>query len=99
MEGRKISKLRLDYSVRGKNIRPGSKPTEWPLIVFTFYDDRRAVIDQATIGPFDGTFDWQARNGMVSVPLKAEECVLRIGLLGAVGELSLDNLRLTAVPQ
>jgi protein-L-isoaspartate(D-aspartate) O-methyltransferase len=98
VDGRKISKLQLDYSVRGKNIGPGSRPSEWPFIVFTFYDDRRGVIDEATIGPFDGTFDWRSRSDTVRVPIKARECVFRIGLLGAVGEISLDDLQLTAIP-
>jgi protein-L-isoaspartate(D-aspartate) O-methyltransferase len=98
IDGRKVAKLKLDYSVRGRNIRPGSKPTEWPMIVFTFYDDRRAVVDEARVGPFDGTFDWRTQSDTVSVPLKARECVFRIGLLGAVGEISLDNLRITAIP-
>ncbi|MGE3641249.1 MAG: protein-L-isoaspartate(D-aspartate) O-methyltransferase [Pirellulales bacterium] len=96
VDGRKVSKLQLEFSVRGQNIRPGSRPNEWPFVVFTFYDERRAVIDEVAIGPFDGTFDWQSRSETVSVPLKARECILRIGLLGAVGELSLDDLRLTA---
>jgi protein-L-isoaspartate(D-aspartate) O-methyltransferase len=98
VDGRKVSKLRLDYSVRGNNIRPGRKPNEWPMIVFTFYDDRRAVIDEARVGPFDGTFSWESRSDTISVPLRARECVFRIGLLGAVGELSLDDLRITAIP-
>ena len=68
------------------------------MIVFTFYDDHRAVIDEERVGPFDGTFDWRERSDMVSVPLKARECVFRIGLLGAVGELSLDDLRITPIP-
>jgi protein-L-isoaspartate(D-aspartate) O-methyltransferase len=95
IDGRKISKLQLDYSVRCQNIRPGSQPNEWPMIVFTFYDDRRAVIDEATVGPFEGTFDWRSRSDTIRVPLKARECVLRIGLLGAIGEISLDNLRVS----
>ena len=98
IDGRKVAKLKLDYSVRGQDIRPGRTPTEWPMIVFTFYDDRRAVIDEARVGPFDGTFDWRPRSDTVSVPLKARECVFRIGLLGAVGEISLDDLRITTVP-
>ena len=97
IDGRKISKLKLDFSVRGQNIRPGQRPNQWPLIVFTFYDDRRAMIDEAIIGPFDGTFDWQSRSETVSVPLKARECVFRIGLLGAVGEISFDNFQLTPI--
>jgi hypothetical protein len=35
---------------------------------------------------------------VVGVPLKARECVIRIGLLGAVGEISFDNLRMNASP-
>ena len=97
IDGRKVSQLQLDFSVRGKNIRPGRKPTEWPMIVFTFYDDRRAVIDEVLVGPFDGTFNWQQQSHTVRVPLKARECILRIGLLGAVGELSLDDLKLTTI--
>ncbi len=97
IDGRKVSKLKLDYCVRGRNIRPGSTPTEWPMIVFTFYDDRRAVIDEEHLGPFDGTFDWQTRSGTINVPLKAHECILRVGLLGAVGEISFDNLQLAAL--
>jgi protein-L-isoaspartate(D-aspartate) O-methyltransferase len=98
VDGRKVSKLKLDYWVRGKNIRPGQRPNEWPMILFTFYDDRRAVIDEARVGPFDGTFEWQERSDFVSVPLKARECIFRIGLLGAAGEISFDDFRLTPGP-
>jgi protein-L-isoaspartate(D-aspartate) O-methyltransferase len=98
VDGRKVSKLQLDFAVRGNNIRPGSRPDEWPMIVFTFYDDRRAAIDEAHVGPFDGTFNWRTVSDTVRVPLKARECVFRIGLLGAVGEISLDNFELTTVP-
>ena len=34
----------------------------------------------------------------IRVPLKAREAILRIGLLGAVGELSLDDIRLQVAP-
>jgi hypothetical protein len=30
------------------------------------------------------------------VPLRAREAILRIGLLGAVGEVSLDDIRISA---
>jgi hypothetical protein len=45
------------------------------------------------------TPDWQPREEKtITVPLKAREAILRIGLLGATGEMSLDNLKLRAVP-
>jgi protein-L-isoaspartate(D-aspartate) O-methyltransferase len=99
IDGRKVLRLQLNFSVRGENIRPGSRPDEWPFVVFTFYDDRRVVIDEVRVGPFDGTFAWREQSESISVPLKARECIVRIGLLGAIGKLSLDNLRLTAISE
>jgi hypothetical protein len=93
-----VSKLRLKFSVRGRNIRPGQERTQWPFVIVTFYDDRRAMIDEARVGPFDGTFDWRAESREIAVPLKTRETIVRIGLQGAIGELSLDNLQLSAVP-
>lgn len=94
VDGRKVAKLRVTCSVRGVNIRAGAEPDEWPMIVITFYDDRRAMIGEGKVGPFFGTFDWQTESQTVRVPLKAREAIMRIGLLGAVGELSLDRVQL-----
>jgi protein-L-isoaspartate(D-aspartate) O-methyltransferase len=86
IDGRKIEELQLSFSVRGENIRPGSKPDQWPMVVVTFYDDRRQIVGEEAVGPLMGTFDWR----------KEEQ--VRIGLLGAVGELSLDDLQMQANP-
>ena len=95
VNGRAISSLDLHYWVRGKNIRPGAKPEDLPRIVVTFYDDRRATVGEEATGQFDGTFAWREETGHIRVPLKAREAIIRIGLLGAVGELSLDGLRIS----
>jgi len=98
VDGRKVSKLRLDFSVRGRNIQSGQEQSQWPFIIVTFYDGHRAMIEEARVGPFHGSFDWRADSREFAVPLRAREAIVRIGLLGAVGELSLDNLRLSAAP-
>jgi protein-L-isoaspartate(D-aspartate) O-methyltransferase len=95
VDGRKVVKLRVACSARGENIQAGAEPDEWPMIVITFYDDRRAMIGEGRVGPFFGTFDWQTESQVVRVPLKAREAIVRIGLLGAVGELSLDRVQLS----
>jgi protein-L-isoaspartate(D-aspartate) O-methyltransferase len=94
IDGRKIGKLQLSYSVRGQNISSGQSPTDWPFITITFYDDRRAAIDDVQFGPFAGTFDWHTEQHIFSVPLKAREAIIRFGLEGAVGELAIDDLQL-----
>jgi protein-L-isoaspartate(D-aspartate) O-methyltransferase len=94
VDGRAVSRLKLDFWIKGENIRPGQRADEWPRIVITYYDSRRATAGYDSIGPFMGTFDWQAQSGTLRVPLSAREAIIRIGLLGAVGEMSLDGLQL-----
>jgi protein-L-isoaspartate(D-aspartate) O-methyltransferase len=83
--------------VRGENIEPGQTPNQLPAIVITFYDEKRAAVGEASIGPFSGSFDWRKESDTVRVPLRAREAILRIGLLGATGRLSLDDFTLKAV--
>jgi protein-L-isoaspartate(D-aspartate) O-methyltransferase len=98
VDGRQVTAFDVRYWVRGNNIRQADGVPEWPRIVITFYDDRRATIGEESIGAFSGSFGWREESGRIRVPLKAREAILRIGLLGAVGELSLDAVRLQVAP-
>lgn len=94
VDGRQVSALQLKYWARGKSIRPGGGPEEHPRIVITFYDERRGVVAEESIGTINGTFDWREEAGRIRVPLRAREAILRLGLLGATGELAMDGVRL-----
>jgi protein-L-isoaspartate(D-aspartate) O-methyltransferase len=96
VDGRKVSTLKLTLWVRGENILPAASLSQSPSAVVTFYDERRAAVGEESLAPFLGTFDWQERSGAVRVPLRAREAILRIGLLGATGELSLDKIQVQA---
>ncbi len=98
VDGRVVSTLNLALSVRGREIRAGSTQEQWPRVVITFYDERRASVGEESIGPFEGTFDWRREQKTLRVPLKAREAILRIGLLGATGQLSLDDLQFRTQP-
>ncbi len=98
IDGREISRVELSFWIQAENIRPGAQSDEWPRLIVTYYDERRAIVGQDFVGPFSGTFGWKRQSGELRVPLRAREAILRIGLLGAVGELSLDDLRLEARP-
>ena len=50
----------------------------------------------AVLGPWVGTFNWETEKKRIDVPPHAREAIVRIGLLGAVGELSVDDVELTA---
>jgi protein-L-isoaspartate(D-aspartate) O-methyltransferase len=93
VDGRHVPHLNVSFAVRGTEIAPGPD-RRWPYVVITFYDERRAELGHELIGPFSGTFDWRREQKRVPVPLRAREAILRIGLLGAVGELSIDDVQL-----
>jgi protein-L-isoaspartate(D-aspartate) O-methyltransferase len=94
VDGRKVSALQLSLWVRGENIQSVAAIGHTPGAVITFYDDRRAAVGEAGLGQFTGTFEWHEQAKIVSVPLRAREAVMRVGLLGATGELALDRLQL-----
>ncbi|MEM6798341.1 MAG: protein-L-isoaspartate(D-aspartate) O-methyltransferase [Planctomycetota bacterium] len=96
VDGRKISELAIAFHVKGEGIRFGQTRKQWPLVVVTYYDDRRAAIDEAIVGPFQGSFDWTRKKAKLPVPLRARDAIIRIGLLGAIGEISFDDLQVSA---
>ena len=95
VDGRKVAALRLSLHVRGRDIRPGQTQDQWPRVVVTFYDERRTFLRDESLGPFFGSFDWRREEAILPVPLNAREAILRVGLLGAVGEISLDRVELS----
>jgi protein-L-isoaspartate(D-aspartate) O-methyltransferase len=94
VDGRRVAQLQLSALVRGKDLHSGQTPQQVPAIVISFYDENRAMVGEASLGPWRGTFDWQAEVKRINVPPKAREAILRIGLLGAVGEISFDQIEL-----
>jgi protein-L-isoaspartate(D-aspartate) O-methyltransferase len=95
VDGRKVAKIRVSFAVQGRDIRQGQDARQWALVAVTFYDDQRAELAHETVGPFRGTFEWRREVKSLAVPVRAREAILRVGLFGATGELSLDDLALT----
>ena len=96
VDGRKVKQLEISLKVRGSEIRPGQNNRQMPLLAISFYDENRAFLGDGVVGPWRGTFDWQTEKARIAVPVRAREAVLRIGLLGALGELSVDDIQVKA---
>ena len=94
VDGREVRQLQVTLEVRGQNIRPGQSADQLPAFIITFYDENRGTVSSAGMGPWRGTFPWKEESARIDVPTAAREAIARIGLLGAVGELSIDNIRL-----
>lgn len=96
VDGRKVKQLEVSLYVRGRNVRPGQSTQQQPLLSIIFYDQDRRMVAQRAVGPWRGTFSWQIERRRFDVPPRAREAILRLGLLGAVGEISFDAIELKA---
>ncbi len=99
VDGRKVRQIDIALRVRGKDVWSDPGSDQWAALVVIFYDERRATLGTAIVGPWRGTFDWKIAVGRISVPPRARDAIVRIGLLGALGELSMDNIQLRASPK
>jgi protein-L-isoaspartate(D-aspartate) O-methyltransferase len=96
VDGRAVKALDLSFRVRGTDLRPGSLQIDLPVVAITFYDERQDILGQRAVGPWRGTFDWQKEQAVLDVPVRARTAIIRIGLLGAIGEIAFDDFRLQA---
>jgi protein-L-isoaspartate(D-aspartate) O-methyltransferase len=99
VDGRKVKMIEISFMVRGENIRPGLGPEQLGGLIVYFYDENRAPIGQRIGGPWRDSFAWHKETVRISIPAKAREAILRIGLMGAVGELAIDDVKLAVVKQ
>ncbi len=97
IDGRRVSRLRASCHVRAEDLVAGPDKSQLPALIVVFYDQRRAVIDSAQLGPWTGSFPWRTEEGEIRVPLAAREANLRIGLHGATGRLDMDDVQLQAL--
>jgi protein-L-isoaspartate(D-aspartate) O-methyltransferase len=96
VDGKLVKVLSVDFDVKATNLRFGATRDEMPTVFVTFYDERQDILGHKAIGPWRGSFPWQHEHADLDVPPKAKTAIIRIGLLGAVGELSMDNFVLAA---
>lgn len=101
VDGRHVSALKVSLEVKADNIRRGDKG-EAACFLVRFYDADRGSIKEdlsQVLGPWQGTFRWSPVAKTITVPAKAREAIFFLGLGGALGELSVDDIRITAVPK
>jgi protein-L-isoaspartate(D-aspartate) O-methyltransferase len=92
LDGRRCRGLVISGWVKGDGIARGPGERERASIVLAFYNARREMIGAVATGDWEGTFGWRGFEETVEVPTAAREAVLRIGLCGATGSLSVDGL-------
>ncbi len=99
IDGRKVHELEISAMVRCRNVMRGDSTTELelPELSVTYFDENRAIVGREQTGPWFGTFDWERKSAIVKVSDKAREAICHIGLFGATGEISYDDVQLRPV--
>lgn len=97
VDGRQASYLAVDLWVQARDVAAGQGPDQAARMLVSFFDENRVPVGQQVVGPWEGTFDWQRKSGHLKVPVGARVAIVALGLLGATGELSCDQVSIRAV--
>jgi len=97
VDGSKVSSIEVRLQVRGANLKFGPSQYDKPALFFQFYDANRKPLPEDMIGPWKDSFNWKKVSDVVHVPPLAREAIVRIGLNGGTGTLSVDDIRITPV--
>lgn len=97
IDGAKVKRLQLSGDFRGRNIKRGPESSQLAQISIVFFDENRAEVGIAFIGPFRGTRSWQRYERAVRVPATAKEAIVKIGMFGATGAADFDNIRVEKI--
>ncbi|MHB8897979.1 MAG: protein-L-isoaspartate(D-aspartate) O-methyltransferase [Thermoguttaceae bacterium] len=94
VNGTVVRKVKLSMRVAAKDVQPTPGPIQPAVLTITFYDKDRGEIRTETMGPWRGTFAWQTQSKVIEMPRHAREAIIRIGLMGCVGEIAFDEISL-----
>lgn len=97
VDGRQVHELDISAWIKTDEVVQGSLPDQLATVAVMFYDERRGSQGEQQLGTWKGTSDWQEHKARVRVPPKAREAIIRIGLFGATGRLSVDDVKISAV--
>jgi protein-L-isoaspartate(D-aspartate) O-methyltransferase len=97
VDGRQVRQLELSAMVKTANVEWGRALEERPQLAVTLYDENRKDLGNFLVGPFHGTSDWSRTTKVIDVPKNAREGILRIGLFGAKGSVSFDDVQMKKV--
>lgn len=95
IDGRKVRQLQISCMVKASDVNVGVAPDQLAQISIMFLNENRAPSGTVTLGPWSDSFGWQKMTGKVKVPPAAREGIVNMGLLGATGEVSFDDIQMT----
>jgi protein-L-isoaspartate(D-aspartate) O-methyltransferase len=91
VDGRRVAQMRFTFQFRADHIVDGPGIVDKAGLQVTF-DDTRKFVGEEVATHVTGSRPWQTVTATVQVPEAARQAVIRIGLNGAVGSLSIDDI-------
>ena len=93
IDGSKVSLLEFRMDFACENVVQGNSKFDLPSATVSFYDENREYLNIYTVGPFRNTEAWKTYFRNLRVPVAAREAIVRVGLFGATGTASYDNVQ------
>lgn len=98
IDGSLVKQVKFTATVKTENISPGPGEFDVPVLTIDFYDKDHRSLKLSYLGPFLGTNDWQRSEKVLAVPHDSYEIVIRLGMFGATGSMSVDQVTLEKQP-
>jgi len=95
IDGRKIGDLDVSAQIKLEDVVLASE--YGPTVGITFFDDDRKDLGTYMLVVDRGTAAWHPISKKIAVPKTTREGILRIGLFGATGEASFDDVKMVPV--
>ncbi len=97
LDGREVKRVKLSAAVKTVDVKAGIDRDELPAVTIRFYNEQRSLLEMQLLGSFRGTRGWKSESRVFHVPVECREAIVSIGLFGATGEASFDDIGLEAV--
>jgi protein-L-isoaspartate(D-aspartate) O-methyltransferase len=97
VDGRTIGRVGFSLQLRGDGIGAGPNPDDFPGLVVRFFNDERSRSQNGQVALWKGNGPWRRVEGTIPVPVWAREAIVQIGLLGATGQLDVDDVQVTGI--
>jgi protein-L-isoaspartate(D-aspartate) O-methyltransferase len=100
IDGRSIGALTVSLKLLLTEVAAGPESHERPGFLIHFYDARRGYLGAQQLPAWTSDVPvWTTVSGVLTVPKNAQEAIVQVGLNGATGKLSLDDIKLTPSPR
>src|SRR5205807_4133252 len=96
IDGAQVRSIRISLLVKLEGALPGTQAGEQPALAVSFFDSENQALKSEYVGPWRGTFNWKRFSREVKVPKETKMAMIQVGLRGATGRMSVDDVRLSS---